>query len=77
MTEADIITRAIEASGQSARVFARYILGRDERTVQRWRAGAPIPPVALAWLEYFLALGSRERDKVVALLVPQEERQSA
>lgn len=44
MTDADSLRRAIEASGLSARRFAREVLIRDERTVRRWLAGdSPIP----------------------------------
>lgn len=41
----------IEASGLSASRFARDVVGRDVRTVQRWLAGDPIPDSAADWLE--------------------------
>jgi len=51
MNHADLLRRAIEASGLSARRFAREILLRDERTVRRWLAGdSPIPEPAIAFL---------------------------
>lgn len=48
---AEILRRAIEASGLSARRFATEILLRDERTIRRWLAGdRPIPKAVLAFL---------------------------
>lgn len=48
----EILRKAIEASGLSARRFATEILLRDERTVRRWLAGdSPIPEVVLRWLK--------------------------
>lgn len=77
MTDADLIEQAVQASGQSPRCFAIYVLGRDKRTVERWRAGAPIPPAARAWLECWLSLTARHQDLIVRLLVPDDERQAA
>jgi hypothetical protein len=51
VTDADLLRRAIERSGLSARAFAREVLLRDERTVRRWLAGdSPIPEAVLAFL---------------------------
>lgn len=54
MTRAEqiaLLRSRIEASGLSVRRFAREVLLRDERTVQRWLAGDnPIPALVLAWL---------------------------
>lgn len=42
---------ALARSGLSLRRFAIEVLGRDERTVRRWRSGdSPIPEIAAAWL---------------------------
>lgn len=39
------LRRAIYRSGLSARMFAKIIIDRDERTVRRWLAGdIPVPP---------------------------------
>lgn len=44
MTDADLLRSVIEASGLSARRFAREVLIRDERTIRRWLAGdSPMP----------------------------------
>lgn len=51
MTDAELLGRAIDASGMSARRFAVDVLIRDERTVRRWLAGdSPIPAVVVEWL---------------------------
>jgi hypothetical protein len=48
----EILRTAIERSGLPARVFARDILLRDERTIRRWLAGdSPIPQAVIEWLE--------------------------
>lgn len=39
MTDTELLARAIEVSGLSARRFAVAVLGVDERTVRRWLAG--------------------------------------
>ena len=39
MSDPELLTRAIEASGHSARNFAIAVLDVDERTVRRWLAG--------------------------------------
>ncbi len=52
MRDADLLRRAIEASGLSARRFATEILLRDERTVRRWLAGdSPIPDAVMEFLK--------------------------
>jgi len=58
MGNAERLRRVIEASGLSARRFAREVLLRDERTVRRWLAGdSPIPePVAAKLKEWFISL---------------------
>lgn len=64
-----LITAAVEASGLSARRFGERILARDERTVRRWAAGdMPIPDVARAWLEHWLALSDGVRSRIVGAL---------
>lgn len=48
----DLLEAAIEASGLSARRFARTVLLRDERTIRRWLAGdSPIPAAVVTWLK--------------------------
>ena len=39
MSDADLLSAAIEASGLPARRFAVELLGVNERTVRRWLAG--------------------------------------
>jgi hypothetical protein len=47
----DLLARLIAESGLSARVYARDVLLRDERTVRRWLAGdSPIPEPVVAFL---------------------------
>lgn len=68
MTDHELILAAIDAAGLSARRFAEWLLGRDERTVRRWSAGQiAIPPHARAWLVWWLALSDRERRRLVTL----------
>ena len=51
MTDAELLRSAIEASGLSARRFAREVLIRDERTIRRWLAGdSPMPEPVVAKL---------------------------
>lgn len=46
LTGIELLRRAIDRSGLSARAFARDVLWRDERTVRRWLSGdSPIPSV--------------------------------
>lgn len=47
---AELLNRAIAASGKSHRAFAYHVLGRDESTVRRWLAGKPIPGVVRSYL---------------------------
>lgn len=55
---AELLAKRIEASGLSARRFAREVLLRDERTVRRWLAGdSPIPEPVMAFLR-----GEKETD---------------
>jgi hypothetical protein len=57
MTDAEKLRRVIEASGMSARRFAREVLLRDERTVRRWIAGdSPIPEPVVAYLDQQLLM---------------------
>lgn len=57
--DADLIRRAIAASGLSARQFAAEIMVRDERTIRRWVKGEQaIPEVARRKLEALLATGA-------------------
>lgn len=56
MTDAELLSRAIEASGLSVRRFARDVLLRDPRTVWRWLAGEhALPPIVRTRLEQLLA----------------------
>jgi hypothetical protein len=51
VNDLDLLRAAIKDSGLSARVFARTVLLRDERTVRRWLAGdSPIPQAVTDWL---------------------------
>lgn len=51
--EIALLRRVQQASGLSARRFARRVLDRNERTVRRWLAGdADIPPDVLAFLRH-------------------------
>lgn len=51
MTDPELLIKAIEASGLSARRFAVEVLMRDERTIRRWLAGdSPIPEVVMVRL---------------------------
>jgi hypothetical protein len=69
VSDPELIAAAVEASGLSARRFAERVLSRDERTVRRWTAGdVPIPPLARAWLAWFVALSEPKRRRLVALL---------
>lgn len=48
LSAAELLRRAITASGLSARRFAEDVMVRDERTVRRWIAGdVEIPAVVL------------------------------
>lgn len=51
----ELLRAAIEASGLSARRFAREVLIRDERTVRRWLAGDAIPEVVVEKLRELTA----------------------
>lgn len=51
MTDREMLAKAIEASGLSARRFAAEVLLRDERTIRRWLAeDSPIPATVVKWL---------------------------
>lgn len=51
VTDPELLIKAIEASGLSARRFAVEVLMRDERTIRRWLAGdSPIPEVVMVRL---------------------------
>ena len=60
MTDAELLSAAIAKSGLSARQFAMKLMARDERTIRRWLAGNPIPPMARAWLVAYLEQGEAE-----------------
>jgi hypothetical protein len=52
MDDRELIAKAIEVSGKSARRFAVEDLVRDERTVRRWLAGdSPLPRAVRVRLE--------------------------
>jgi hypothetical protein len=56
MSDRDLLANAIKRSGLSARVFARDVLWRDERTVRRWLSGeSPVPAVVADRLREELA----------------------
>lgn len=77
LTDRELIDAAVSASGQSPKVFAIYVISRDEKTVRRWRKGtSPIPPVARKWLARWLALRPRDRDRFISLFVPADSRQA-
>lgn len=44
------VSAAIDASGLSIAEWARTVVGRDERTVRRWLAGASIPAQVADWV---------------------------
>ena len=50
----ELLVAAIKASGLSSVAFARDLMGRNDRTIRRWLAGAPIPPIAVRWLAAYL-----------------------
>jgi hypothetical protein len=52
----DQLQQLIEASGLSARRFARLLAWRDERTIRRWLAGEPMPAVVTERLQALSAL---------------------
>jgi DNA-binding transcriptional regulator YiaG len=52
MTDQELIREAIRASGLSSSAFARDVLGRDPRSVRRWKAGSSkLPAMVRALLE--------------------------
>lgn len=53
--DCELLAAAIKASGLSSGAFARDLMGRNDRTIRRWLAGAPIPPIAVRWLSAYLA----------------------
>lgn len=69
MSDAELTRAAIEASGLSLRRFAVWLMGRDRRTIERWRDGeiAP-PPSARDWLVWWLALTEAQRRSLVTLV---------
>jgi hypothetical protein len=55
VSDGEILAKAIEASGMSARRFAVRVLIRDERTVRRWLSGdSPLPKPVREFLEGYL-----------------------
>jgi hypothetical protein len=55
VTDAEKLRIVIERSGLPARVFARDVLLRDERTIRRWLAGdRPIPDAVAAKLDEWM-----------------------
>ncbi len=61
MTDAELISAAIKASGLSVRRFAAEILTRDARTVWRWLAGEnPLPQAVRAKCEAILEASKGE-----------------
>lgn len=50
----ELLNDCITLSGLSLRAFAEQVVGRDERTVRRWRAGAsPVPHAVTRLLERY------------------------
>jgi hypothetical protein len=75
-TPRQTITTALDVSGLSARAFAEYLLGRDEKTFREWRNGVgddhQPPRVVVRWCARFLRLSPERRRKVVVLLAGVE-----
>ena len=71
VTESDpraTLEQALATEGLSLRALAHVLMGRDARTLWRWRAGdSPIPPLALAWLAWFAGLSARDRLRLLRL----------
>lgn len=74
MTDAELTTQAIAASGLTAGLFARCVLGIDPRSVTRWRAGGRIPPARRAWLEVWLGMDAETRRRIVADILEYRRR---
>lgn len=55
LTPLELLARARAVSGLSLERFARELMVRDERTVQRWQAGGVIPDVCLEKLRAIVA----------------------
>lgn len=56
MTDAELLSKAIEASGLSVRRFADVVLVRNPRTVWRWLAGEnPLPEAVRTKCEQLIA----------------------
>ena len=55
LTPLELLARARAASGLPLERFARELMVRDERTVQRWQAGGVIPDVCLEKLRSIVA----------------------
>jgi hypothetical protein len=56
VSDTQLLEKAIEASGLSARRFAVEVLIRDERTIRRWLAGdAPMPKPVRDYLVSYCA----------------------
>lgn len=51
---ARLLELAIAYSGRSESQFARLLMGREPRTVQRWLAGDDVPTAAIAWVRRYL-----------------------
>jgi hypothetical protein len=69
VSDPELISAAITASGLSGRRFAERVMARDERTVRLWRAGTTrIPPLARMWLERWIALSDAARERIVRAL---------
>lgn len=69
LSDRELITAAIEASGLSARRFAERMMTRDERTIRRWISGdQELPEVARRRLTWFLELTESQRERLIALL---------
>ncbi len=73
MTDAELAREAVRLSGLSQRRFARYLVGRSERTMTNWLAGHPMPDAARDWLTRFVSLTERERRETVARLTTEPD----
>lgn len=63
-----LLLSLITESGLSLRRFAETVMVRDERTVRRWMAGAPIPRVAVRQLRTLARMPLETLERLAAIL---------
>ena len=63
----DVLRAHIDASGLSDREWARWVSGRDPRTIQRWLAGEVIPADATEWLARIVRVTATPRTVTVTV----------